>query len=103
MFERHYGLRRSEMILENQSANCGENAVNALAAARERGLRPETVILMQDSAMQRRMHFSFEKAWRGEGARFYGYAAHVPRVPRGRACWPLRGRSPGACGMWNAF
>ncbi len=99
MFERHYGLRRSEMILENQSANCGENAVNALAAARERGLRPETVILMQDSAMQRRMHFSFEKAWRGEGARFYGYAAHVPRVAAREGVLAFEGEIP--WGMWD--
>ncbi len=98
MFEKHYGLPRAGVIFENRSANCGENADFALDTAKARGLVPRTVILMQDSSMQRRMSASFQKAWAGTGARFYGYAAHVPRVESRDGRLRYVGERP--WGMW---
>ena len=98
MLASHRGIPRSEVILETASTNCGENAAFALRAARENGLDPEHVILMQDSSMQRRMRHSFEKAWRGARARFYGYAAHVPAVEAIDGTLRYTGDQP--WGMW---
>jgi uncharacterized SAM-binding protein YcdF (DUF218 family) len=98
MFEKHYSLPRSRVILEDRSRNCGENAVFALEVAKAHGLTPRTVILMQDSSMQRRMDLSFRKAWAGTGARFFGYAAHVPEVISENGELRYAGAQP--WGMW---
>ncbi len=98
MFEAHLGIPRAEVLLETASANCGENAAFALRVARESALDPEKVILMQDSSMQRRMRHSFEKAWGGTRARFYGYAAHVPVVEEWDGALRYAGAQP--WGMW---
>ena len=98
MLEAHWGIPRAEVILETASANCGENAAFALLAVRENGLNPKTAILMQDSSMQRRMRHSFEKAWDGTRARFYGYAAHVPVVEARDGALRYAGAQP--WGMW---
>lgn len=94
----HRGVPRDKMILETASTNCGENAAFALRTARESGLDPEYVILMQDSSMQRRMRHSFEKAWCGTRTRFFGYAAHVPMVEAADGCLRYVGIQP--WGMW---
>lgn len=98
MLEAHSGIPRGEVLLETASANCGENAAFALRVARQNALDPENVILMQDSSMQRRMRHSFEKAWEGMRARFYGYAAHVPMVEAHDGALRYAGAQP--WGMW---
>lgn len=98
MLEAHSGIPRGEVLLETASANCGENAAFALRVARQNALDPENVILMQDSSMQRRMRHSFEKAWEGTRARFYGYAAHVPMVEAHDGALRYAGAQP--WGMW---
>jgi len=79
-FSRAYGIRQREILRENRSANCGENAAFSLRVARENGLRRKTVLLMQDASMQRRMDAAFRKEWAGEETEFIGYSAVVPQV-----------------------
>ena len=98
MFEKHYGIPRPRVILEDRSKNCGENAIFALDVAKAHGLTPRTVVLMQDSSMQRRMDLSFRKSWAGTGARFFGYAAHVPEVISENGELRYTGAQP--WGMW---
>ncbi|WP_437680294.1 YdcF family protein [Sorangium sp. So ce131] len=78
----HAGVDVREVVLEVESTNCGNNATFALRVLKERGLRPETILLMQDPTMQRRTGASFEKAWSDgqERARLVNYAAFVPEV-----------------------
>lgn len=79
-FQRAHGADPSEWILETQSFNCGENASFALRTLDQAGIHPETVLLMQDSSMQRRSHGNFEKEWEGRSTRFFSYAAYLPTV-----------------------
>ncbi|XXY47752.1 YdcF family protein [Sorangium sp. So ce269] len=78
----HAGVDPGDVLLETESTNCGNNATCALQVLNERGLRPETIVLMQDPTMQRRSGASFEKAWRDGAARarFIHHAAFVPEV-----------------------
>ncbi|MFT4212938.1 MAG: ElyC/SanA/YdcF family protein [Microbacterium sp.] len=42
-------------LLETRSTNCGDNITRALALLAAHGIRPESVLLIQDATMQRRM------------------------------------------------
>ncbi len=74
-----YGIPRDSLLIENRSTNCGENAEFALAVARDAGLAPASVLFMQDSSMQRRMHETMRRAW-GKGVRLLSYAAYRAEV-----------------------
>lgn len=58
---REHGLR--DVLLETESTNCGDNVRRALAVARGNGLRPRSVVLVQDPSMQRRMDAVFRLVW----------------------------------------
>ncbi len=83
-FQRTCRADPNDLILENRSFNCGENASFALRRLDEAGFRPETVLLMQDASMQRRTHGNFEKEWAGRSVRFFSYAAYRPVVREDR-------------------
>ena len=70
------------LLLETSSTNCGENARFTLQLLRERGMKSETFILMQDPIMQRRTDAGFRKVWREANlpARFANDATWVPRL-----------------------
>lgn len=69
-----------EIVLETESTNCGNNAEYALNLARQYGMCPKTVLLLQDPTMQLRSHASFLRAWSNTGARFASWAAFTPIV-----------------------
>lgn len=77
--ERH-GIPRGTALVENRSANCGENAAFSRDLALAHGLRPAVALLMQDSSMQRRMDATLRKEWAALGTRFLSYAAYRARV-----------------------
>lgn len=56
--ERH-GLAAD--ALEERSTNCGSNVVNALGLLRERGVRHDRILLVQDATMQQRMDAGFRR------------------------------------------
>ncbi len=74
------GLDSKNFLIERDSRNCGENAVFAYHLAKANGIRPGTVLLMQDSSMQRRMDATFQKVWTGWPVTFINYAAYRARV-----------------------
>jgi hypothetical protein len=72
-----------DVILETQSTNCGNNITLAEQVARRHGLRPQTVALVQDPTMQRRMDARFRHTWTLGGAS----AVNRPG-PDSRNAWP---------------
>lgn len=54
-----YGLH--DILLERESTNCGNNVTYALEVIKQNNLNPKTLLLIQDSTMQRRMDAVFRK------------------------------------------
>ena len=77
---RAHGL--TDVLLERDSRNCGENVVLARDLVRRRGLAPATVALVQDPTMQRRMDAVFRLVWPD------ALAVNRPGPRSGRYAWP---------------
>lgn len=72
-----------DVLLETRSTNCGNNVTLAAEVAREHGLAPGTVALVQDPTMQRRMDARFRHTWTLGGARAVNHPG-----PDSRRDWP---------------
>lgn len=70
-------LDQSRLLLEEASTNCGENALFSRRLLDERGMKPASILLVQDPLMQRRTDASFRQAWAG---------AHCPTIVN----WPVQ-------------
>jgi hypothetical protein len=73
----------TDVLQETRSTNCGNNVTLAQEVARQHGLRPRTVALVQDPTMQRRMDARFRLCWTLGGAS----AVNLPG-PDSRDDWP---------------
>jgi uncharacterized SAM-binding protein YcdF (DUF218 family) len=78
--EREHGV--TEVLVERQSRNCGENVVLARDVVLRAGLAPQTVALVQDPTMQRRMDAVFRLVWPE------AVAVNRPGPRHGRYRWP---------------
>ncbi|MFC6285478.1 ElyC/SanA/YdcF family protein [Nocardioides sp. GCM10027113] len=52
-----------DVLVEELSTDCGSNIARAAEVVRRAGLRPRSVVLVQDRTMQRRMLAGFEHLW----------------------------------------
>lgn len=86
LLHRRMGIDPREVLLETESTNCGANAVRALQVLQEHGKQPSSIVLIQDPAMQRRSHASFEKVWKAADtpAAFISYAPFIAQLMRNR-------------------
>ena len=75
-----HGVPGEDVLLESESLHCGDNAAKSLEVVNQTGVGADTVLLVQDPAMQRRSHAAFEKVWEGRGARFISYAPFIPQA-----------------------
>lgn len=75
-----HGVPPEDVLLETGSVHCGDNAIKSLEMVIDTGIETDTVLLIQDPAMQRRSHAAFEKVWRGRGTRFVSYAPFIPQA-----------------------
>ena len=57
------GVPRANILIENQSTNTGENVRLTRQLLAERGLDPESFILVQKPYMERRSFATFRKVW----------------------------------------
>lgn len=60
------GVPRENMLLENRSANTGENISFTRQLLQEKGLDPTSFILVQKPYMERRAYATFQKQWPGK-------------------------------------
>lgn len=68
------------IIIENRSANCGANAVEALKTLKDLNKVPGSAIIIQDPTMQLRTHASFLKSWAGEKTEIISFSPFIPRL-----------------------
>jgi uncharacterized SAM-binding protein YcdF (DUF218 family) len=57
------GVPRERILLENRSTNTGENVLFTRRLLAERGLDPQTFIVVQKPYMERRSYATFKKVW----------------------------------------
>lgn len=74
------GIDRSEILIEHNSTNCGNNASFALEVVRQSGTLPETALIIQDPIMMRRTYESFLQEWRNEPTSFDAFAPVIPTL-----------------------
>jgi uncharacterized SAM-binding protein YcdF (DUF218 family) len=99
-----FGIPAHRILVEDQSANAGENARFSIRLLREAGLSGETVLLLQDPTMQRRSVLTWicEAELAGIQTRPLSHSALVPCVeatPSGA----LRVRADQAVGSWSVM
>jgi len=77
------GVPAGKILIENRSTNTGENVLFTRRLLAERGLDPETFILVQKPYMERRSYATFARVWPGKPAivtspqaSFEDYLAH---------------------------
>lgn len=70
-----FGIEKSGVIIENRSANCGENVTFALEKLKQASIQPRNAIIMQDSSMQRRMDATFRRHCDWDIINYAAYAA----------------------------
>lgn len=82
-FAAEYGIK--DIIIETKSTNCGNNVSNALALLQAKNIAPTSLLIMQDTSMQRRMDAGFRKMWPRETL-LINYASYRPHfiVEEGR-------------------
>jgi len=74
------GIEKTEILLETNSTNCGDNALQALKVLKKEELDVHSILLMQDPTMQRRSHASFVKEWKDSSPLIISYAPFVPLI-----------------------
>jgi len=60
------GVPKSKIIIENKSANTGENIIFTRGLLKRRGINPKLFILVQKPYMERRAYATFKKVWPGK-------------------------------------
>ena len=91
-----YRIPPGALRVENRSANCGDNAVHALALLREEKIPHRQLLLIQDPLMQRRSHASFARHLLPRESRLLSCAPFIPRVDA-----LLSPHAPGAGPLWD--
>lgn len=72
----YLGIPQRDILSENKSTNCGENAEYSLRLLHERGEPHEDILLLQDPFLQRRSHASLEKHMKS--GRVFSFAPIIP-------------------------
>ena len=87
---RKLGIQPERLLIDDRSANAGENARFSLQLLREAGLCSGTVVLLQDPIMQRRSVLTWDREAElaGASSRVLSHAAFVPRVEPGSGALP---------------
>jgi uncharacterized SAM-binding protein YcdF (DUF218 family) len=76
-----YWISENDIIIENQSTNCGDNAYKAFEMLKVLDIEVRSIILIQDPTMQLRSDASFRKVWSDEDKiKFINYAPFLPKV-----------------------
>lgn len=77
-----WGLVPSQILLETRATNGGENGKFTRELLEERHMTPETVVLVQDPAMQRRAAATFQQTWQGmtPACRILSWPVVVPQL-----------------------
>lgn len=75
-----YKVPEHKIIVENESTNCGDNALKAVKLLSELKISYSSLILIQDPTMQLRTDASFKKHIKNEEVKLINYAPFIPRI-----------------------
>ena len=75
-----YNIPEHKIIVENQSTNCGDNALKAIKLLSELKIPYSSLILVQDPTMQLRTYASFKKYIENEKVKLINYAPFIPAI-----------------------
>ena len=73
-----YKVKEEDILIENQSTNCGSNAKNAFELFSESKLDARSFIIMQDPTMQLRTYASFLHEWPAADNLFINFSPYIP-------------------------
>ena len=76
----YYHIEEQNILVENQSTNCGSNAKEALRLLHGASIKASSFILMQDPTMQLRTYASFLHEWQDEKALLINYSPYIPQI-----------------------
>jgi len=98
---RFWNLDESQLLIEDKSTNCGENAHFSVDLLLSRGIKPKTAMVVQDPTMQRRTVATFARvsqqctdaphwlSWPGFTPRLCNTAAGLAFQPQQEGLWPV--------------
>jgi hypothetical protein len=75
-------IPKEKITLEKKSTNCGSNAFESLKIVKEKHIKHDSVLIIQDSSMQRRSYASFKKEWGQENSKLISFSAQIPKIIR---------------------
>ena len=75
-----YKVPEHKIIVENQSTNCGDNALKAVKLLSELQITYKSLLLIQDPTMQLRTYASFQKYIESKEIKLINYAPFIPEV-----------------------
>lgn len=78
ILSKEYRVPSTDIVIEPRSTNCGNNATYAFELAKAIGLKPTSILLIQDPTMQRRSHASFLHEWHDHQVTWYNWAPFQP-------------------------
>lgn len=73
-------IPEEDIIVENKSTNCGDNAIKAVQLLDKLNRSPQSILLIQDPTMQLRSHMSFERSLEGKEITVISYAPFIPKL-----------------------
>lgn len=79
---RVYNIPKDKIIVENQSTNCGDNALKAVALLNKLNVSYSSLLLIQDPTMQLRTYASFLKYIDNKKVKLINYAPFIPVIDR---------------------
>lgn len=89
VFARHFDAAKVEaagcrVLIEDQSTNCGANAVESKNILSKYSIQPKRMVIVQDPTMSLRTFASFEKAYESDESppRFYTFPSFTPQVAK---------------------
>ena len=75
-----YNIPRDKIIVENQSTNCGDNALKAIGLLDELHISYSSLLLIQDPTMQLRTYASFLKYIDNKKVKLINYSPFIPVI-----------------------
>jgi uncharacterized SAM-binding protein YcdF (DUF218 family) len=99
--QQFWGLSQDQLVIEDRSTNCGENAVLSRRLLDSLDILPRNVLVVQDPLMQRRSDACFRHAYRDHPkVTFHNWPVFVPKMCKGAngpqldgpalSSWPLQ-------------
>ena len=75
-----YNVPSHDIIVENQSTNCGDNALKAIDLLNELNISYSSLLLIQDPTMQLRTYASFLKYVDNKKVKIINYSPFIPAI-----------------------